>query len=59
MESNEMQAVMEAIIYVAEEPVKAEQFQEVFPEESPEAIRRALAELLESFNARPGDVDPK
>ena len=51
-----MQAVMEAIIYVAEEPVKAEQFQEVFPEESPEAIRRALAELLESFNARPGGM---
>ncbi|NLV31432.1 MAG: SMC-Scp complex subunit ScpB [Acidobacteria bacterium] len=56
MESNEMQAVMEAIIYVAEEPVKAEQFREIFPEEAPEAVRQALAAMVESFNARPGGM---
>jgi segregation and condensation protein B len=52
----EMQAVIEAIIYVADEPVKPEQLQEVFPEESPEQIAQALANLTESFNARPGGM---
>ena len=51
-----MQAVMEAIIYVADDPVKAEQFKEVFPEESTETIKQALAAMVEAFNARPGGM---
>ena len=34
MEINEMQAIIEAIIYVAEDPVKTEQLLEVFPDEN-------------------------
>jgi segregation and condensation protein B len=56
MEINEMQAIMEAIIYVADDPVKREQFKEVFPKESPETIDQALRNLVESFNARPGGM---
>ena len=56
METTEMQAVMEAIIYVADDPVKAEQFREVFPEETPESIGQALQSMVEAFNARAGGM---
>jgi segregation and condensation protein B len=56
MELTEMQAVMEAVIYVAEDPVKPEQFKEVFPEESAETIKQALESMVEAFNARPGGL---
>jgi segregation and condensation protein B len=56
MEINEMQAVMEAIIYVADDPVKPEQFREVFPDETPETIEQALKGMVETFNARPGGM---
>ena len=42
MEMNEIQAIMEAIIYVADDPVRLEQLREVFPEESAEVIEQAL-----------------
>ena len=51
-----MQAVMEAIIYVADDPVKPEQFKEVFPEESLANIDQALKNMAEAFNARPGGM---
>jgi len=51
-----MQAILEAIIYVAEDPVKMEQLKEVFPEESAPDIENALRSLVESFNARPGGM---
>ena len=51
-----MQAIIEAIIYVADDPVKLEQLKEVFPGENPEDIEQALRDLVESFNARPGGM---
>lgn len=51
-----MQAVMEAIIYVAEDPVKLEQFREVFPDAGLEKLEKALKALVEAFNARPGGM---
>lgn len=51
-----MQSVMEAIIYVADDPVKPEQFKEVFPDDSAETIGQALESMVESFNARPGGM---
>jgi segregation and condensation protein B len=56
MESIQMQAIIEAIIYVADDPVKPEQLKEVFPGENPETIKQALKDLVESFNARPGGM---
>jgi segregation and condensation protein B len=56
MEKLEMQAIIEAIIYVAEDPVKLEQLREVFPEESKEDIEQALKELVEAFNTRQGGM---
>jgi len=56
MEIGEMQSIMEAIIYVAEDPVRLEQFKEVFPEESSDTIEQALTGLMESFNARSGGM---
>lgn len=51
-----MQSVMEAIIYVADDPVKAEQFREIFPDEAMETIGQALTSMVEGFNARPGGM---
>ncbi len=56
MEKQEMGAIIEAIIYVAEDPVKPEQLREVFPEESRENIEQALTELVEAFNGRNGGM---
>jgi segregation and condensation protein B len=56
METSEIQAIMEAIVYVAEEPVKLDQFREVFPDENPETLEQALKSMVESFNARPGGM---
>ena len=56
MELVEMQAVIEAIVYVADDPVKPEQLKDVFPEESSETIAQALKSMVENFNARPGGM---
>lgn len=56
METNDIQAIMEAIIYVADDPVKPDQFKEVFPEESRETLEQALQSMVEAFNARPGGM---
>jgi segregation and condensation protein B len=56
MELIEMQAVIEAIIYVADDPVKPEQFRDVFPGQTQERIEEALKGLVESFNERPGGM---
>jgi segregation and condensation protein B len=56
MEKQEMQAIIEAIIYVAEDPVKLELLREVFPEESRENIEQALKGLVETFNERNGGM---
>jgi len=56
MEINEMQGILEAIIYVAEDPVKADQLKEVFPEDTVATIEKALQSMMESFNARPGGM---
>ncbi len=56
MEIHELQPVLEAIIYVADEPVKTEQLKEVFPGESFDKIEMALQKLLEEFNSRSGGM---
>ncbi len=56
MELIEIQSVMEAIIYVADDPVRWEQFKDVFPEETPDTLKQALSNMVEAFNARPGGM---
>jgi len=56
MEITDLQPILEAIIYVADEPVKAEHLKEILPEESFDKIETALHRLLEEFNARPGGM---
>jgi segregation and condensation protein B len=56
MELIDIQSIMEAIIYVADEPVRWEQFKEVFPEESSEVLKQAAKDMVEAFNARPGGM---
>lgn len=56
MEPFELRPILEAIIYVAEDPVKPEKLQEVLPECSVDQIETALSELAEEFNSRPGGM---
>jgi segregation and condensation protein B len=56
MDIIEMQAIMEAIIYVADDPVKLGQFKEVFPDVDSDTIEQALKGLAESFNSRSGGM---
>ncbi len=56
MERSQLQEVLEAIIYVAEDPVKPELLKEILPEESLDKIEVALQELMQEFNARPGGM---
>lgn len=56
METRELQEILEAIIYVAEDPIKPEQFKEIFPDEDFINIELALKNLVEEFNSRPGGM---
>jgi segregation and condensation protein B len=56
MEMIELQAAIEAIIYVAEDPVKLEQFKEIFPDESFDKIETAVKNLMQEFNERRGGM---
>ncbi len=56
METHELRPILEAIIYVADDPVKPEQFKEILPEESFDKIEEALQQLVAEFNSRPGGM---
>ncbi len=56
MEIHDLKPILEAIIYVAEDPVRPEQFKEIFPEESYDKIEETLQQLMEEFNGRPGGM---
>ena len=56
MDIQELLPILEAIVYVADEPVRPEQLKEVFPDESLDKIETALQKLSEEFNSRPGGM---
>ena len=56
MEVEELQPILEAIIYVADQPVKPDQLKEVLPNESFDKIELALTRLMNDFNSRPGGM---
>jgi segregation and condensation protein B len=56
MEIEELQPILEAIIYAADDPVGLEQLKEIFPDESYDKIETALRRLAEEFNARLGGM---
>ena len=56
MEIEELQPILEAIIYAADDPVRPEQLKEIFPDESYDKIETALQKLAEEFNARSGGM---
>ena len=56
MDIQELIPILEAIIYVADDPVKAEQLKEIFPDESYDKIEGALEKLAAEFNGRPGGM---
>jgi segregation and condensation protein B len=56
MEISDLQPILEAIIYVADDPVKPEQLKEIFPEESFDKLELAVQQTVESFNARSGGM---
>jgi len=56
MDIDELVPILEAIIYVADDPVRPEQLKEIFPDESYDKIESALAKLLGEFNERRGGM---
>jgi segregation and condensation protein B len=56
MEIDKLKSALEAIIYVADNPVKTEQLKEIFPDESYDKIELTLKKLAEEFNSRPGGM---
>jgi len=56
MDIEELVPILEAIIYVADDPVKPEQLKEIFPEESYDKIEGALERLTAEFNSRAGGM---
>ena len=49
----EIKAILEAMIYVAEEPVRLEEILSVFPPEAAEEVRRCLDELVLEYSGVP------
>ena len=55
MDVNELKAAIEAIIFVAEEPVSMLKLKEIFSEESFDKLQTAVADLIKDFNhGKPG-----
>ncbi len=55
MELPELKAAMEAVIFVAEDPVSMARLKEIFPEESYDKLETAILQLMQEFNSgRPG-----
>jgi segregation and condensation protein B len=52
MDIDELVPILEAIVYVADDPVRPEQLKEIFPDESYDKIETALQKLMTDFNAR-------
>src|SRR5258705_369624 len=53
LNSAEIKAVLEALIYVSEEPVREEELLRLFPTGNEEAVRQALSELLLEYEGVP------
>jgi segregation and condensation protein B len=56
MDIDELVPILEAIIYVSDDPVKPEHLKEIFPDESYDKLESALERLTADFNARPGGM---
>lgn len=55
MEVNELKAAIEAIVFVAEDPVSMVKLKEIFPDESFDKLQMATVEIIREFNeSRPG-----
>src|SRR5688500_558842 len=54
MTAPELRAAIEAILFVSGEPVKIEDLQDAFPDETKEAVEAALADLEALFRDRDG-----
>ena len=52
----EFKAVLEALIYVSEEPLKEEEILGTFPGEEPATVRRSLEELIREYSAVPRGI---
>jgi len=52
----DVKAVLEALIYVSEEPLKEEEILATFPGEDADAVRRSLEELVLEYSALPRGI---
>jgi segregation and condensation protein B len=57
MQVKELKPIIEALIFVAEEPITAKQLAEVLEGERAEDIKAACEQLIEEFNSRGGGLE--
>lgn len=57
MDRNQLKAALEAVIYIAEEPITEEQLAGIFEGTSREELRAALAELMEGSRANERGIE--
>ena len=51
MEKVELKPILEALVFVADEPLRLDQLREVFPKEDAAFLRECMDELAQEFNA--------
>jgi len=49
--------ILESLLFVSDEPLTVQQFRSILEEEEPDAIRKALDELMEEFDLRGGGFE--
>lgn len=57
MDRVELKQIIEALIFVADEPIKLTQITELLPAVDTGEVAQALNELVTEFNARPGGLE--
>lgn len=57
MDRSELKPILEALIFVSEEPIKLKQLAEILPEETEGEIEQALLELGEDYDMRSGGLE--
>src|SRR5439155_25024621 len=57
MNRNALKPILEALIFVSDEPIKLKQITEILPDEDPTELEQALLELEAEFNERDGGLE--
>lgn len=57
MTRSQLKPIIEALIFVADQPIQLKEICQVFPAEDPQEIQQSLLELVEEFNSRASGLE--